>query len=178
MGFIRAAENDPAAAQALDLFCVHGYGNDSTSASAGLVNGWAELRDKVQGYNKRMWQTEISGEPHNLAGGLQVAYSLHAALALGNCSAWTYWQFFYGNPPEDLMNKVDTSEKKYCGAKQYIKFIRPGMSAWIAPAPARCSSPAYVNDADKSLTIVLLNYGKSAEASKPNAADLSARAGL
>ena len=72
------------------------------------------------------------------------------------------------------MNKPDPTEKKYCAAKHYMKYIRPGAVRVAATGDSGTFfASAFVHDADKSLTIVLLNTGKTAEPVRPFAPDFS-----
>jgi glucuronoarabinoxylan endo-1,4-beta-xylanase len=128
MGYIHAAELDPAADKALDLFNVHGYADDKTSSSGGTTSSWAQLRDQIQGYNTRLWQTETSGDHPKWPDAMHVALDIHEAVAYGNCSGWAYWQILDPGKPDDyaLLGSLDPTAKKYCAAKHYFKYIRPG----------------------------------------------------
>ena len=116
---------DPAAASALDFFCIHGYAPDGVSAAGAEPQSWrwwadgwstspaAGLPASVHGftsYGKKSWMTETSGEvPAWLApasgfpnqGAFSIALKIHQALTVGRQSAWVYWQLIDGSSVGD-----------------------------------------------------------------------------
>ncbi|MBK7939408.1 MAG: T9SS type A sorting domain-containing protein [Lewinellaceae bacterium] len=149
---------DPAAAAALDFFCIHGYDSDgASSAGAGATswdrwaNGWTAspapgIPANVSGFrsfNKKSWMTETSGEnaawlfpangfPNN--GGWSIALKMHQALTTGRQSAWLYWTFSEDPGVSAVSDFALTSQTtganspKYVAAKHFFKYIRP--DAW------------------------------------------------
>lgn len=154
--YLRNIALDPAAAAALDFFCIHGYDSDGAS-SAGAnptawnrwVNGWQAspapgIPANVLGFSafgKKSWMTETSGEkaawlfpatgfPSN--GGWSIALKIHQALTAGQESAWLYWTFTEsdnsgGVTDYALSNQLaGPNAPKYVAAKHFFKYIRPG----------------------------------------------------
>jgi O-glycosyl hydrolase len=144
---------DPAAAAAVDFFCIHGYAADGASSSGTdpvawerWANGWssspaAGIPANVPGftaYQKKSWMTETSGEnaawlwptsgfPND--GGWSIALKIHQALTTGQQSAWIYWQFAEGNnvTPSTLTgSNLGALSPKYVAMKHYARYIRPG----------------------------------------------------
>ncbi|MBR9922094.1 MAG: T9SS type A sorting domain-containing protein [Bacteroidetes bacterium] len=154
--YLQNIASDAEAAEAIDFFCIHGYGSDGvTSAGATStlwdwwVNGWTESPDPgipgdVAGfasYGKKSWMTETSGEVQDWLspnggfpsdGGWSIGVKIHQALTTGQESAWIYWTFTEddgnGNvTPYALSNQTQGNQSaKYVAAKHFFKFIRPG----------------------------------------------------
>lgn len=177
---------DPQAALAEAFFCIHGYASDGISAANATptlwnwwANGWTTspapgIPPNVHGftyYGKKSWMTETSGEnpawlspangyPNN--GGWSIALRLHQALTTGQQSAWVYWQLTDGNPAGSstlTSSSLLTNSAKYVGAKHFFRFIRPGAVRAEATVVGSTNllASAYVDDANRSLTVVLLN---------------------
>ncbi|MGA2229639.1 MAG: glycoside hydrolase family 30 beta sandwich domain-containing protein [Tepidisphaeraceae bacterium] len=172
MGWIDAVESDPATADYLSLFCIHGYGGngvDILSDGRALTDYW----NTIQHFGKESWMTESSGENpawlHTGAdgkedGALSVARHIHEGLVDGNFSAILYWQCCDGRGPisrENLMGPDEASARdsgKYACAKQFFRYIRPGSQRVdVSPQTATLGASAFVNDKDNALTIVLVN---------------------
>jgi O-glycosyl hydrolase len=153
--YLEEIDKDPAAAAAIDFFCIHGYDSDGVNSATAdtrlwdwWVNGWTAspapgIPGNVRGfgaYGKKSWMTETSGErapwlfpangfPNN--GGWSVALRIHQALTAGRQSAWVYWTF---SESDDAGNATQFSltsparranSPKYVGAKHFFKYIRP-----------------------------------------------------
>lgn len=183
---------DPVAAKAVSFFCIHGYASDGSTAVGAdsrqwrwWAQGWDEapaqgLPEQVKGfmdYGKRSWMTETSGErggwlepkqgfPGN--GAWSIALKNQQALTAGRQSAILYWQF--ADKEEAVTGsalasrKVGLQEPKLVAARHFYRFIRPGAVAVKCTADAEdgVTGSAYVHDANRTLTVVLVN--KSAEA--------------
>ena len=152
--YLKNIEADAVASEAVDFYCIHGYGSDGVN-SAGLnsevwdqwANGWAAspapgIPGNIKGFmdfGKKSWMTETSGElepwlipaagfPSN--GGWSIALKMHQALTTGMESAWVYWTFTGLNNGQ-LSDQALTSEAlganspKYVAAKHFFKWIRP-----------------------------------------------------
>ena len=178
---------DPAASAAIDTFCVHGYASNGVTAAGSdplqwkwWKDGWQQspapgLPGNVKGftaYNKKSWMTETSGEdsvwlspagtfPSN--GGWSVALKIQQALTAGQESAFIYWTFAEGKPApstQALTNEVQKDKSaKYVAAKHFFRYIRPNSQRVEAKVEGAnsLSASAYVNNASKSVTIVLIN---------------------
>jgi O-glycosyl hydrolase len=179
-----AADSTAAAAEA--FFCIHGYASDGVSAANATptlwnwwANGWTSsptpgIPSNVKGftyYGKKSWMTETSGEnpawlnpadsyPSDGAWGL--ALRIHQALTTGRQSAWIYWQMTDGNAvaASTLTSAALTSTSpKYVAAKHFFRHIRPDsvrVNATVAGSTNLLAS-AFVHDANRTLTVVLIN---------------------
>jgi len=177
---------DTAATNAIDFYCIHGYASDGVS-SAGAnstlwnwwVNGWttspaAGIPANVHGfkyYNKKSWMTETSGEnpawiwpstgfPNN--GAFSIALKIHQALTTGEESAWLHWQLTDGSNVAD-QTLTDATQlataAKYNSYKHFSRYIRPNavrLNSAIANG-ANINVSSYIHDANKSLTVVIIN---------------------
>ena len=129
-------------------------------------------------YGKKSWMTETSGEgtawlaPANgfpNAGAFSIALKLHQALTAGRESGWAYWQFTDGSTvgTETLTDATALANSpKYVAAKHFFAFVRPGAvrvnAAVSTTASAALLASAFVQDADYSLTLVLVNPSPNA----------------
>lgn len=172
MGFINAVNADPVAKSYLSFYTVHGYNGNGTQVGGGAGN-WADYARQITaiGDGKQSWMTEESGEnpawvhydsQGNPDGALSVALNIHEGLTYGNLNAWVNWQIDdgYGKVTNFTLEAFgDTSSLKYNAAKHYYKFIRPG-SVRVDATPDSLTGinvDAYVNDANHTLTIELIN---------------------
>jgi O-glycosyl hydrolase len=188
--FIQGVGQDPAAAAAESLFCVHGYASDGVSAAAATptqwnwwVQGWgaspaAGIPPNVAGfanYGKKSWMTETSGEsPAWLSpasgfpsgGAWSLALRIQQALTTGRESAWAYWQMTDGSPVrnETLTDSTNLqSSPKYVAAKHFFRYIRPNaicVNATVA-GPATLGASAFLHPTNGTMTVVLINATNS-----------------
>lgn len=145
------------------------------------TEGWqsaptAGLPDDVKGmraYGKKSWMTETSGEPVRwiaesedamAESALGIASKIHNALSVGEQSAWLYWELANQNPvgTETLTDeKLGAQSPKYVAVKHFFRFIRPGSqrvaTALLSGGDPQIQASAFVHDASKQLTIVLIN---------------------
>lgn len=181
---------DPQAAAAVSFFNIHGYAPDGVG-SAGAnpqswdwwANGWdaspaGGVPANVKGfteYGKKSWMTETSGEttawldtssgfPSN--GGWSIALKMHQALTTGQQSAWVYWQFSDGSAnAESTLTDATLRQNapKYVAFKHFSKYIRPNAQrvAATVSGSSTLSASAYVHDANKTVTTVLVNSSAS-----------------
>ncbi len=183
---LQAVAADPAAARALDFFCIHGYAADGVTAagaSPALWQAWAEgwtwepargLPTFAKGftaYHKKSWMTETSGEAASWlapAGGFPsegafgIALKIHQALTAGRESAWLYWQLTDGKPVRgETLTDADLrgASPKYVAVKHFFRYIRPGAVRVLARVRGDDAllASAYLHDRDASLTVVLVN---------------------
>jgi len=184
--YLTEIAKDTVATDAIDYYCIHGYANNGVSSAGSnptvwdwWANGWVAspaggIPPNVKGfmaYNKKSWMTETSGEetpwlspstgfPNN--GAFSVALKIHQALTTGEQSAWVYWQFAEGGNVSTF-NLTDATQlgtaAKYNAFKHYSRFIRPNavrLNTGIANG-SNISVSSYIHDANKSLTVVIVN---------------------
>ncbi len=182
---------DPAATAALAFYCIHGYAADGIGDQGAVdpaqwnywLNGWTSspasaIPPNVAGFGsrgKKSWMTETSqdnpawlspatGVPN--AGAWSIALKMHHALNSGSESAFLYKELTDGNPVSGV-TLTDASQlsasAKYAAFKHFSAFIRPGsvrLNTLVSGAPL-LNAGSYINDADNSLVIVLVNGGSS-----------------
>jgi O-glycosyl hydrolase len=189
--YLTEIAKDPAATAAIDYYCIHGYASDgvnSAGSNASLWDWWANgwgvapvggIPDNVKGfrfYNKKSWMTETSGEeapwlapstgfPNN--GAFSVALKMHQAIVNGFNSAWIYWQFSDGAAVGGSTLTDATAmggAAKYNSFKHFSKYIRPNaVRLGTSSTNSGVSASSYVQDTDKSLTVVLINSNATAQ---------------
>ncbi|TVR51744.1 MAG: hypothetical protein EA425_06390 [Puniceicoccaceae bacterium] len=176
MNFIQAIRGDAEAMAALDIYAVHAYAADGASA-ARPVDLWRQyLEGRTQqshptpagawwtgiaGDGKRNWMTESSGEPPTYQGAMALAAAIQDALAIGNVNAFIYWQTS-GDASHNQFNLTvgsSTATAKYNAAKHFFRHIRPGaVRVGLEPQqPQGVWGSAYLHEADRTLTVVLIN---------------------
>ena len=132
---------------------------------------------------KARWLDGKNGSPGD--GAITVAQKMHNALVHGNVSAYVYWQMSDTRDEETehtLLGKKHvaspTESKKYSAFKHFSRYIRPGAVRIGATFPNGKSSTggrseydtyhglsvsAYLHEADRTLTVVLVNMRASDE---------------
>lgn len=172
MSFINAVNADATAKNYLGIYAVHGYWGNFTQTGTAPAN-WADYAAQINaiGDGKPSWMTEESNENPawvhfdsngNPDGALAVALNIHNGLTYGNFNAWVNWQTDdgYGSVNnQTLESNGDPYSFKFNAAKHYYKFIRPG-SVRVDATPDNLTGinvDAYVNDANHTLTIELIN---------------------
>ena len=177
-GYINAVMSDPATAPALGILNIHGYGGDAIHP-ADSRDAWAKFVTDIKGYGKDLWMTEESGEDNAWTtsrngskenGAISVAVHIDQALVYGNCNAYLYWQITDPKPSggalttPDPTTGVNLEAKKYCAAKHFFRYIRPGAVRLDTTGDTDTfSASAFVHDADRTLTIVLINTASAPE---------------
>ena len=176
--YLQNISKDDEAFDAIDFFCIHGYGADGINAGVAnssyweqWKNGWEKspaqgIPDNIKGYadfGKKSWMTETSGEnkewlsPSNGFpgyGAWSIGLRIHQALTNGDQSAWVYWTFVDTDGNGDVSNHGLTSKRlgsaspKYVAAKHFFNPIRPNS--------IRVSSKVSVGDS--ILASAYLNY--------------------
>jgi len=182
--YIDAVRKDPEAMKALDIYSIHAYPNDDTHSPASYVPSWLFYLDG-KGLNppnpdktwigtrhdgKRYWVTEAGGEKNDWCvekdgrqiGALGLAINIHNALVYGQNSMYVYWQLSDGMSTatgNSLLNFLDTHSPKYCAAKHFFRYIRPGaVRVDIGPnEPDGLRASAFLQSKTHNLTIVLIN---------------------
>jgi O-glycosyl hydrolase len=175
--YINAVRADPVAMADLDLYSIHGYATETSTpnrspemwrqywsgrpAASYPAPNWAGISFDA----KKSWMTETSGESQSWTGAFRIGTNAQDALTQGNVSAWLYWQTVDGSPANTgtLTAGTDTSSQKYNAAKHFFRYIRPG--AWRVSAtpsdPNGIYVSAFVQDSQKTLTVVLVNESTS-----------------
>ena len=94
-----------------------------------------------------------------------VAAAIHNALVAGNASAFVPWQFAEGGDSEHAITGTKGLDQKGYVTRQFSRFIPAGsVRVDATPAYGDVNASAYVNDAAKKLTVVLINPGKAEQA--------------
>ncbi|HCE42115.1 MAG TPA: hypothetical protein DET40_01030 [Lentisphaeria bacterium] len=186
---MKAIESDPVAAKALDFYCVHGYAADGITSAGGepavwdwSARGWKEAPNpqvppNVKGYEsygKKCWETETSGDRTEWLypavgfpsqGAFSIALKIHQALAVGNTSAWLYWQLSdeKADYRESLTNpEVREKSAKMAAARHYFRYIRPGAIRIEAAVTEtkKLKASVFLHEKDGKLVWVLINASK------------------
>jgi len=151
---------DATAWAAFDIIGTHEY--DSQHAYA-----WPS---DVTAARKEVWQTEMSGvkwwpeqgPSSDINNGIAVAGWIHEALAIGDASAWLYWNYSQTGDNEGLvLGSTDT--KRHWTLGNYSKFVRPGYKrVEVAGAiPTNVFLTAYVGS-DGTVVVVAINKATAA----------------
>lgn len=190
--YLTELARDPAAQAAVDFYCIHGYAADGVSSGGAnptlwdwWARGWttspaAGIPGDVKGfrdYNKKSWMTETSGEnpawlypttgfPNN--GGFSVALRMHQALTTGYQSGWMYWQFADGSALNDFTltdEQTGSNSGKYAAFKHFSRYIRPNAVRLESSVSGgnNLSVSSYLHEANRTLTVVLINGSSSAQ---------------
>jgi O-glycosyl hydrolase len=179
MSYINAVNADPAAQAALDIYSVHGYADDNNTPGRSPTM-WANYWNDISADGKESWQTEMSAQDHTPAGGLLVAENMQDALVQGNVSAFLYWQTSTGQStdPTDgatLTSGTNETDPKFGAFQAFSRYIRPG-SYRVAASPSDPNGvyvSAFVQDAQHTLTTVLINAGTTAQTVNLNVSGVS-----
>lgn len=190
--YLTELAQDPVAQAAVDFYCIHGYAADGVNSSGANATSWdwwargwaaspaAGIPGNVKGfrdYNKKSWMTETSGEdpawlfpatgfPND--GGFSIALKLHQALTTGYQSGWVYWQFAGGGAlgAETLTDESSGGNSaKYTAFKHFARYIRPDavrLETSVSGSNS-LSVSSYLHEANRSLTVVLVNGSSSAQ---------------
>jgi O-glycosyl hydrolase len=132
---------------------------------------------------KGPWLTGADGSPGE--GAITVAQKMHNALVHANATAYVYWQLSETAEEESidtLLGKKHlanpTDSKKYSAFKHFSRYIRPGavrVGATFANGKSSVGGKseydthrslnvsAYLHEADRALTVVLVNMTASGE---------------
>jgi O-glycosyl hydrolase len=155
------------------------WNNGWTTNPAPTPNGLPNTLKGFSSFGKKSWMTETSGETTGWldsskkggfpdSGAFSIALKLHQALTAGQESAWVYYEFNDGTTPADSSSLTDATSlanaPKYVAAKHFFRYIRPNSyraNTTVAGSSTVLAS-SYVNDANQSLTTVLINSSSSA----------------
>ncbi len=115
--YVNAIMNDPETKNFNGAFAGHG-----------LTGHWTQLRDTLAPFNREFWMTETSGNSPTWEGAIGVANSIMSAIGDANASAYLYWQFSESSANAKWSLMIDGQPTpKYYAAKQFFRYIRPGM---------------------------------------------------
>lgn len=120
---------------------------------------------------REQWLTGEDGTPGR--GAIRVAHNIHNAMVWGHVSAYVYWQAVSGGSSTPgggslLGNTLDASGGKASAFRHFSRWIRPG-AVRVAATPSSIGGAdpmdtghslnvsAYVHDADRTVTVVLVN---------------------
>lgn len=169
--FIGQIAKDKETLDGMTAWAFHGYAADGKTSGSSR-KGWENYREDLKGYGKELWMTETSGTtPAWIAGGkggaLALGVVIHDALACGNINAWVYWSFQDGDRTSgyNLTAHGDKTSRKYCVAKHFFRYIRPGaVRVEATPDTPDLNVCAFVHDAQKTITVVLVNMTTAEQA--------------
>lgn len=166
----------PVASKYLDRFAAHGYtdGVESDSAPQTVTRLW----DRIKRYNRPFWMSETSGEDNTWANGSArlgaldgLAAKIHNSLAYGQASAFIHWQFTdMSSAQEYALMELSEQGPKFNVMRHYAYHIRPGAvrvdvasaDPLLKPINLDTETTAFVHEADRTMTLVLLNRQTSA----------------
>ena len=115
---------------------------------------WVE---QTRDYERQSWMTETSGHPLTWKGAMKLASDIHHYLAVGNFSAWTYWQIS-GSPSVYSILIDGEPSFKYYVSKHFYRYIRPGaLRVEVETGVDEILASAYRHDSDGTLTVVVIN---------------------
>jgi O-glycosyl hydrolase len=117
-----------------------------------------------------------------MQGALDLAKAMYTALRFGNVSAWLFWSLSTGTlDAYSLMSSAGMKSKRYYASKQLYKYVRPGAYRVTAATDDDAGAVyplAFINDADHTETIVLVNDNDLDMPVKISGADSSTGYGL
>ncbi len=176
MTYIKALRADPEASAAIWGYAIHGYADDGITESRSPEmwrEYWAGRDDRpnwtgIAEDDKPSWMTEISGGSPTWNGALRLASNVQDALVYGNASAWVYWGITPASATQagyTLMTGTDATANKYVALKHFSRLIRPGAVRLKTSAvdPTGLYASAWVQDANKTITTVLINNSAKAQ---------------
>jgi glucuronoarabinoxylan endo-1,4-beta-xylanase len=170
MSYVTALQGDTTAWDRMKALAIHHYPWDPATGDDTSAGAWASLRTQVQAATtKPLWQTERSGEtpewlgtPGHSKGGLYLARELHQAMKFGDVTLYLYWSICSNQPDEFGLMSLDQPTTKYYACKQFFRYIKPGsVRIGTSADTADTLASAYVNDAEHTMTVVVINQGSS-----------------
>jgi O-glycosyl hydrolase len=164
--YVAALADDAAAWKSLGFLATHGY-SDGVNADMSR-NSSAQFWQIIAERKKPYWVTEGATGKHTWPAPIVargVGAAIHNALVAGNASAFVPWQFVEGGDSEHAITGQRGLDKKGHVTRQFARFIPAGsVRVDATPAYGDVNASAYVNDAAKTLTVILINPGKAEQA--------------
>ncbi|HVY74830.1 MAG TPA: PKD domain-containing protein [Puia sp.] len=159
-GLIQPILADAEAMSYVGMVATHGYAFDGVTAASTDAQTWDAMYQWGAAQGKPLWMTETSGFSNNMQGALDLSKAMYTALRFGNVSAWLFWSLSTSTlDTYTLMSSAGEKSKRYYASEQFYKYIRPDAYRVTATSDdAGAVYPlAFVNDADQTKTIVLVN---------------------
>lgn len=145
---------DPETRSFPGFFCAHGWGSDTN---------WERMGTLPREFGRKLWMTETSGQTPDWPGALALGEDLHRVLALGNASAYVYWQITSATEPNRFgLLAAGRHTNKSLVAKHFFRYIRPGaVRIGLVQSDAQLLASAYLHESDRTLTVVVLHPGRT-----------------
>ncbi len=156
--YINAIKSNSIADQYTEIIATHSYEKDGVNEANPTFDGWVDIWNFSQrcNYNKELWMTESSPKNTGWNSALGLAVSIHGALAYGNISLWTLWNF------EGIYAENGIVNSSFYIAKNYYKYIRPGAVRFDATSEHQdIMVSSFVHEDDRTVTTVIINKGDS-----------------
>jgi O-glycosyl hydrolase len=173
---------DAEAMSYVGMVATHGYAFDGVTAASTDAQTWNAMYQWGAAQGKPLWMTETSGFSNDMQGALDLAKAMYTALRFGNVSAWLFWSLSTGTlDAYSLMSSAGMKSKRYYASKQLYKYVRPGAYRVTAATDDDAGAVyplAFINDADHTETIVLVNDNDLDMPVKISGADSSTGYGL
>ena len=150
-----------------DIAACHAYNTTGTLAGSTSSSTWDGMyRISNRSRPRPFWMTETSGYGLGYEGAFELAKAMYVALKFGKVSAWVWWSISENKSEETeygLMINQSIQPKKYYASKNFYRYVRPE----AVSVGAVCSTDvdilplAFQHDANKTLTVVLINQSSS-----------------
>lgn len=162
LDYMTTAGDDPEALELLDLFAVHGYGQDGSTKDDPTPSNWTETRKITEKYNRPLWMTETSGYGQHWGGAMEYAQAMHLALKYGRVSGWVYWTIRSDSPFYSLYARDGSPSNLLYAMKHYSRFVRPGaVQVESSASDEELLVSSFLHREDRTLTNVLVNTSES-----------------
>lgn len=184
---------------------VAGHSYWTTSPDEGLLAKRKALREKLDGRGLGYWETElcVMGNDREIGGGggkdltmktaLYVARVIHHDLCVAEASAWHWWLamtnsdykdgLIYVAPNAGLTDGEIADSKLLWALGNFSRFIRPGaVRVGVRASQAEPNDPAglmvsaYVNESERTLACVMVNYADRVQPVRLAAAGVTVKA--
>ena len=157
--YTKTLRENTSAFKSLAFFATHGYsdGLNADMSQNSSAQFWQIIKDDHRPY----WVTEGGTGDHQLPGAISekgVGAAIHNAFVAGNASAFVPWQFAEGSESEHALMLTSGMTKKTQVVRHYSRYIAAGsVRVGATPEYGDVKTSAYVNEAAKTVTVVLLN---------------------
>jgi glucuronoarabinoxylan endo-1,4-beta-xylanase len=151
---------------------VYGYSHHlydgSADAPDAFISPMATLKAAIGGDNKPLMQTEFSGGgPYDYTDEMNLAKLIHNALTVEEVSAYLYWELFWNNGTDSLVNVTSSSyaiNPVYWPMKHYSYFTDPEwqrIDADTNSTSLRIS--AFLDPEGQKLSAIILNTDETTD---------------